>query len=286
MPDKISCKIPNISNILRRSNELNHISDSPRLDVEVILGHVLSKNRSYLYTWPNEYLSTLQYRQFNEFFDQRLSGIPVAHILGYREFWSLPLKVSAKTLIPRPETELLVEIALSLPLDNDISALDLGTGTGAIALALATEKKLWNIKAIDNELGALEIAEQNRKSLLLDNVKIQKSNWFSELKGNFFDLIVSNPPYIKPNDPHLQRGDVRFEPVSALISENLGLSDIRLIVSCAKNQLNSGGWLAIEHGYDQGSIVRQLMTNNGYDEVETFRDLSCLDRVTICKNPT
>jgi release factor glutamine methyltransferase len=283
MPNKTSSSNITIANILKRSDELKNISDTPRLDIEIILAYVLGKDRTYLYIWPDLYLSCTQQSKFNQLFSHRLLGKPIAHITEVREFWSLPLKVSTATIIPRPETELLVEIALSLPLSHKTSVLDLGTGTGAIALALASEKKFWDIRAVDSEPKALKLAEQNRKCLGFNNVKIQKSDWFSCLKESFFDLIVSNPPYISPDDISLQHGDLRFEPLSALISEDSGIADIRKIIFDAQNFLNFGGWLILEHAYDQGTEVRQLMMNAGYCEIKTFSDLSNLDRVTACK---
>jgi release factor glutamine methyltransferase len=272
-----------IADILMRRNELNNLSDTPRLDIEIILAHVLKVDRTYLYVWPNFCLSDIQQSKFHQLFADRLLGKPIAHITEVREFWSLPLKVSTATIIPRPETELLVEIALSLPLSDNISVLDLGTGSGAIALALASEKKSWDIKAVDSEPNALKLAEQNRKLFDFDNVKIQKSDWFSCFKESFFDLIVSNPPYISPDDKNLQQGDLRFEPLSALVSEDSGIADIRKIIFDARNFLNFGGWLILEHAYDQGVEVRQLMMDASYCEIKTFSDISDLDRVTICK---
>jgi release factor glutamine methyltransferase len=272
-----------IADILMRRNELNNLSDTPRLDIEIILAHVLEVDRTYLYAWPNFCLSDIQQSKFNQLFTDRLLGKPIAYITEVREFWSLPLKVSTATIIPRPETELLVEIALSLPLSDNISVLDLGTGSGAIALALASEKKSWDIKAVDSEPNALKLAEQNRKIFDFDNVKIQKSDWFSCLKESFFDLIVSNPPYISSDDKNLQQGGLRFEPISALVSEDSGIADIRKIIFDARNFLNFGGWLILEHAYDQGAEVRQLMMDASYSEIKTFSDISDLDRVTICK---
>jgi release factor glutamine methyltransferase len=283
MPNTTFSNTVTIADILMRRNELNNLSDTPRLDIEIILAHVLEVDRTYLYVWPNFCLSDIQQSKFNQLFADRLLGKPIAYITEVREFWSLPLKVSTATIIPRPETELLVEIALSLPLSDNISVLDLGTGSGAIALALASEKKSWDIKAVDSEPNALKLAEQNRKIFDFDNVKIQKSDWFSCLKESFFDLIVSNPPYISPDDKNLQQGGLRFEPISALVSEDSGIADIRKIIFDARNFLNFGGWLILEHAYDQGAKVRQLMVDASYCEIKTFSDISDLDRVTICK---
>tara|TARA_B110000858_G_scaffold36816_1_gene41366 strand:- start:281 stop:1141 length:861 start_codon:yes stop_codon:yes gene_type:complete len=283
MLTKNSGKNITISNILKRSIELADVSDSPRLDIELILGYVLGKNRTYLYTYPDKFLNDSQYISFNRLLEHRLNGKPIAYIIGSREFWSLPLKVSPATIIPRPETELLVETVLSLLLGEKISVLDLGTGTGAIALALASEKPLWNITAVDSELGALELAQENRKNFGFSNVSIYQSNWFASLKEYSFDLIVSNPPYVSLDDENLQRGDVRFEPLSALVAENSGLSDIHTITFGAYSHLNWGGWLMLEHGCDQGESVRKFMLKAGYCQIKTFSDLSGLDRVSICR---
>ncbi len=203
---------------LTRSTELTD-SDSARLDTEILLGHILGRSRTWLYTWPEYELADSEQRQFDELLERRKNGEPVAHLTGEREFWSLPLKVNASTLIPRPETELLVETALALCPQEKLRALDLGTGTGAIALALASEKPGWRIVAAEKSSDALALAEENRRSLGLDNVQIVQSDWFTNIPPQKFDLIVSNPPYIDAADPHLRKGDVCFEPRSALVAE-------------------------------------------------------------------
>jgi release factor glutamine methyltransferase len=271
-----------IFDVLKRSVELVYISDTPSLDIEVLLCHVLRKDRSYLYTWPDQRLTNSQQVHFDGLFRQRLNGKPVAYITKKREFWSLEFKVSPVTIIPRPETELLVEKALSFPFGHQISVLDLGTGTGAVALALASEKPLWKITAVDIELDAVELAEANRQRFDFDNVCIYQSDWFSGIKSTQFDLIVTNPPYISPKDEHLKIGDVRFEPSSALVSKDDGLSDIHTIIYNANSHLKFCGWLMMEHGYDQGKVVRQKMTQAGFSDVRTFTDLSGLERVSAC----
>ena len=282
MPTDASMNCMAISNLLKLSVKLADVSDSPRLDVEIILSYVLGKDRAYLYTWPNQILSSLEQTRFNELLRCRVNGEPVAYIIKRREFWSLPLKVSPVTIIPRPETELLIEKALSLPLDQQISVLDLGTGTGAIALALASEKPFWEIIAVDLEFGAVALAEENRQQFGFDNVKICQSNWFSNLKEIQFDLIVSNPPYLCLKDKHLQEGDVRFEPLSALVANDSGLADIHTVVFDSYLHLKPGGWLLLEHGHSQGKEVRQKMIQAGFSGAETFIDLSGLDRVSVC----
>lgn len=277
-----------IATCLKKSIQLTEVSDSPRLDIELFLIHILQKDRTYLFTWPEKELTLQEADQFNNFFARRLTGEPVAHIIGQREFWSLPFMVNNSTLIPRPDTELLVEAVLGLFAEDEENQtrrlLDLGTGTGAIVLALANEKPLWQCVGVDKELAAVDLAEKNRAQLQLDNVKIHQSDWFSALSDEAaFDIIVSNPPYIDPADEHLREGDVRFEPLSALIADNKGLADLELIIAQASKYLAANGWLLVEHGYDQGNVVRDLFEKNYFDQVNTFRDFGRNERVTIGK---
>jgi release factor glutamine methyltransferase len=270
-----------ISELLKRSDELATVSDTSRLDTEVLLCHILGESRTFLYTWPEHLLSTSQQHQFQVLFNRRLKGEPVAHLTGTREFWSLPFNVSPATLIPRPDTELLVELALDLPLADQAAVLDLGTGTGAIALALASERPHWSICAIDAVAEAVALAEENRQQFGFDHVRVFQSDWFSELGGQTFDLMISNPPYISASDDHLQQGDVRFEPGSALVAGEAGFADLGTIISNAKLHLNPEGWLILEHGYEQGSEVRRMMSLAGFDGVATHADLAGLERATI-----
>lgn len=253
--------------------------DSPKLDAEVLLGFVLGQSRTYLYTWPERELSATQQSLLEELVARRASGTPVAYLVGEREFWSLPLQVNEHTLIPRPETELLVEQALAR-LPRSGRALDLGTGTGAIALALASERPDAEIWAVDASREALKVARANVERLGLP-VQLVHSDWFAQLSGQRFHLIVSNPPYIAEADPHLGQGDVRFEPLTALASGRDGLADIRQIVARAPAHLHPGGWLLFEHGYDQGAPVRELLTQAGFSGVETVQDYGGNDRVTL-----
>lgn len=253
--------------------------DSPKLDAEVLLGFVLGQSRTYLYTWPERELSATQQSLLEELVARRASGTPVAYLVGEREFWSLPLQVNEHTLIPRPETELLVEQALAR-LPRSGRALDLGTGTGAIALALVSERPDAEIWAVDASLEALKVARANVERLGLP-VQLVHSDWFAQLSGQRFHLIVSNPPYIAEADPHLGQGDVRFEPLTALASGRDGLTDIRQIVARAPAHLHPGGWLLFEHGYDQGAPVRELLTRAGFSSVETVQDYGGNDRVTL-----
>ena len=277
-----------IADCLKKSAQLIDISDSPRLDIEILLAHILQKDRSYLFTWPEKELTEEQAKTFNDFLSRRLTGEPIAHIIGLREFWSLPIMVNKSTLIPRPDTELLVEAVLGLFSEDDENQtrrlLDLGTGTGAIVLALANEKKSWQGVGVDKELAAVELAEKNRENLALDNVKIVQSDWFSALGNEAeFDIIVSNPPYIDPSDEHLTQGDVRFEPLSALIADKKGLADLEYIIVHAPGYLTSDGWLLVEHGYNQGNAVRDLFAANNFGDINTFRDFGGNERVTVGK---
>jgi len=274
-----------ITQCLQLSTELDAVSDSARLDIELLLCHVLKKNRTYLFTWPDKTLSPEQAEEFLQFFNRRKSGEPIAHILGQREFWSLPLSVNNSTLIPRPDTELLVELVLELFVDDvpqqKRMCLDLGTGTGAIVLAIASEKPEWQLVGVDRSVDAVALAEKNRSALQFANVQILQSDWFSAIPAQQFDVIVSNPPYIDPQDPHLDQGDVRFEPRSALIADNQGLADIELIIQQSWNYLCEQGWLLLEHGYDQGQAVRDLLIARGFAQVETRTDLGGNERVTL-----
>lgn len=277
-----------ITNCIKLSPQLADVSDTPRLDVELLLAHILKKSRTYLFTWPDAILTPEQTKTFEEYFARRLTGEPIAHIIGEREFWSLPIAVNNSTLIPRPDTELLVETALNIFSEDETNThrdiLDLGTGTGAIVLALASERKNWNCVGVDRELAAVELAEKNRQSLSLDNVQILQSDWFSNLAAeNQFDVIISNPPYINANDPHLAQGDVRFEPLSALVADDNGLSDIKIICAKSGSYLKPNGWLLIEHGYDQGDVVRNIFISNYFTEVKTLTDLGGNERVTLGK---
>ncbi len=268
---------------LLRALELQVLSDSARLDVELLLARVLEKDRSYLFTWPEKTLTEEQQAEFEALFSRRLTGEPIAHILGEREFWSLPLSVDASTLIPRPDTELLVELALGLLPQGPASIVDLGTGTGAIALALASENTHWNIVALDQSSAACALAESNRSRLGFDKVQVRQSDWFSAIEQNskFFDLIVSNPPYIDKDDHHLSEGDVRFEPLSALVAEESGLADIKHITACAPRFLNDGGWLLFEHGYQQAESVRNILMSSGFESVRSEKDLNGNGRATL-----
>ncbi|RMO75890.1 peptide chain release factor N(5)-glutamine methyltransferase [Pseudomonas syringae group genomosp. 3] len=269
---------------LLRSAEL---PDSPtaRLDIELLLAAALGKPRSFLHTWPERIVSTEAAVAFAGYLQRRRTGEPVAYILGQQGFWKLDLEVAPHTLIPRPETEMLVEAALELvPAFAPAQVLDLGTGTGAIALALANDRQQWKVTAVDRVPEAVALAERNRQRLQLDNAQVLNSHWFSALEGRQFDLIISNPPYIADADPHLSAGDVRFEPSSALTAGADGLDDLRTIIADASAHLNADGWLLLEHGYDQGPAVRELLIRHGFERIQTRRDLGEHERITFgCK---
>lgn len=256
-------------------------SPTPRLDAELLLADALGKPRSYLRTWPERELEGEQLARFQAHLERRRQGEPVAYILGRQGFWSLDLEVAPHTLIPRPDTELLVESALALLPATPLSALDLGTGTGAIALALASERPAWQVTGVDRVEEAVALAERNRQRLQLGNAHFQHSHWFSALAGQRYGLILSNPPYIRADDQHLAQGDVRFEPSSALVAGSDGLDDIRLIIQAAPAHMRPGGWLLLEHGFDQAEAVRELLAAGGFAEVHSRRDLGGHERISL-----
>lgn len=256
-------------------------SPTPRLDAELLLAAALGKPRSYLRTWPERELDADQLGLFRSHLQRRRQGEPVAYILGHQGFWSLDLEVAPHTLIPRPDTELLVETALALLPATPLAALDLGTGTGAIALALASERPGWQVTGVDRVEDAVALAERNRQRLQLDNVRFLHSHWFSALAGQRFGLILSNPPYIRADDRHLDQGDVRFEPSSALVAGADGLDDIRAIIQAAPQYLLAGGWLLLEHGFDQAEAVRELLATAGFSEAHSRRDLGGHERISL-----
>ncbi|MDI3323821.1 peptide chain release factor N(5)-glutamine methyltransferase [Pontibacterium granulatum] len=270
----------NIEQAVAQHARLQEVSDSSRLDAELLLCHVIEQPRSYLFTWSDRELSAEQVDAYKVLLQRRLLGEPVAHLIGSQAFWTLDLEVTPDTLIPRPETETLVEVALDKLAEGPYRVADLGTGTGAIALSLASERRRWHVVGCDRVDAAVQLAERNRQRLEISNAEFVQGSWFEPLQGTF-DMIVSNPPYIDPEDPHLQQGDVRFEPLSALIADNQGMADIEQIADTARTFLNTGGWLLFEHGYDQGPVSRELLQRLGYTNVETIQDLGARDRVTL-----
>jgi release factor glutamine methyltransferase len=294
---------------------LNLDPASARIEVQCLLQAVLQVDRTHLLAHAEQALNNEQQSRFNELFDRRLKGEPIAYLIGEREFYGLSFKVSPATLIPRPETELLVELALqripsdeatshsTRPSKNDVQVagypglsatlsrsrergggrgrvLDLGTGSGAIALSIADARPDAEVVAVDVSKAALKVAQFNAQRLNLGNVKLLHSNWFDAIHGERFDIVVSNPPYVAIGDAHLTLGDVRFEPRAALASGADGLEDIRHIVEQSKDHLNSKGWLLFEHGYDQAVQVRALLQHAGFDSVFSARDLAGIERVS------
>lgn len=253
-------------------------SESAALDAELLIRFVLQVNRAWLYTWPDRELSASQLNELTVLLERRRTGEPIAYITGVREFWSLPLAASPSTLIPRADTETLIEWALELDLPARSRALDLGTGTGAIALALASERPRWSLSAVELNREAARLAGTNASNLGLD-LNVLQGSWFEPVAGTF-DLIVSNPPYIDPQDKHLSEGDVRFEPESALVASDHGLADLKLIIEQAPDYLEPGGWLLLEHGYDQAEQVCEYLRMRGFLEVENRRDLGGNPRIS------
>lgn len=257
-------------------------SDTATLDSAVLLCHALDKPRSYLLTWPERELDESQQSEFDALLARRITGEPIAYIVGEREFWSLPLEVSTSTLIPRADTERLVELALDKLVDIDGDVLDLGTGTGAIALAIASECPNRQVVGVDLQHEAQQLASRNGQKLHLNNARFLQGSWFEPIDTNAkFACIVSNPPYIDKTDPHLAQGDVRFEPITALVAEEKGLADLRYIADKGRAYLKSGGWLLMEHGYEQGAKVRQILLDYGFEQVVTEKDYGHNDRVTL-----
>ena len=275
-----------ISQILHDATEqLMLTSDTAHLDSEILLAYVLNENRSYLFTWPEKEITEQQHQHFSELLQRRIKGEPIAYIVGEQEFWSMPFKVTPDTLIPRPETELLVELALQQIESNaNKTILDLGTGSGAIALAIAKERPACDVIGIDQSKQALIVAKENSQNLNIKNVSFLHGHWFRELATtNRYDVIVSNPPYIASQDPHLSKGDVRFEPDSALSSGSDGLDDIREIADTARQFLKTDGWLFMEHGYDQSTAITELLSTLGYKNITDHNDLAGLPRVVAAQ---
>lgn len=252
-----------------------------RVDAELLLLHVVQQSRSWLFVHADDTLDTDVQTAYAALVERRAAGEPVAYVTGRRGFWSLELEVTPATLIPRPETELLVELALQrLPRDFGGAVADLGTGSGAIALALARERPRARVMATDASVAALEVARRNAQRHAIDNVCFVHGDWLAPLAEQRFELIVSNPPYIEAADPHLAHGDLRYEPASALASGADGLDDIRRIVDDAHAHLQPAGWLLFEHGWNQGDAARGLLETAGYVDVFTAQDLEQRDRVS------
>ena len=277
----------NIHHVLHKSSQqlvhttgLDHAEAN--LEANLLLQYVLHVNRAWVITHDRDVLNADQQAEFQLLLKRRLDGEPIAYIVGFREFYGLQLKVSPVTLIPRPDTETLVDAALEkIPLDKVSHILDLGTGTGAVALAIAKHRNNCEVTAVDQSSDALSVTLENAQSLKLNNLRLIESNWFSELQGEGFDLIVSNPPYIAQDDEHLKQGDLRFEPISALASGVDGLDDIRKIVQDAPDYLKTNGWLMLEHGFDQAEAVAALLSARGFNQIDHAKDIAGTLRVTF-----
>jgi release factor glutamine methyltransferase len=275
----------NIQQALQQASQtLADSSPSATLDAQVLLSYVLQRNSAHLLAWPEKDLSKEQQSHYQQLLHQRQRGVPVAYLTGSREFWSLNFSVNNSTLIPRPETETLVEYILTnFNKDDNLTMLDMGTGSGAIAIAIASEKPGWKITASDISEQALQMARQNSQFHQTDNITFINSNWFENIKQNDFDIIVSNPPYIAQNDAHLKQGDVRFEPATALSSGKRGMDDIEHLCLQAQGYLRKEGWLIIEHGYDQQQLVADCFVKNRFIEIQQRQDLSGHTRMTAGK---
>jgi release factor glutamine methyltransferase len=282
MNNPANCKVATVKLALAEAvTALREASESPLLDAEVLLCKVLSKGRSYLRAWPDATLSAGQRQAYQVLVDDRQQGKPLAYIIGTREFWSRDFQVSPDVLIPRPDTELLIELSLALiPADQPYKIIDLGTGSGIIAITLAAERPHAQVSATDISSNALHIAKMNAAKHKVEHIQFHKSNWFDSIPDGKFNLIISNPPYVTEDDEHLQQGDLRFEPKTALISAQHGLSDIQAIAETARNRLKNGGFLLVEHGYNQKEKVQTLIRSLGYSHVKTENDLTGQPRAT------
>jgi release factor glutamine methyltransferase len=274
--------MPRIDESLTKAGlKLGSVSDSAALDAEVLLCFVLKKERSYLRAWPEKNLNSEEQLAFESLVEQRFQGMPIAYLIGKREFWSREFKVNKDVLIPRADTELLIELSLAfIPKDEPYHVIDLGTGSGIIAITLAAERTNAAITAVDISKDALQIAKENAITYGLKNIFLKQSHWFTNIEKTQFDLIVSNPPYVAKDDLHLQQGDLRFEPQHALIAANNGLSDILMITKTALDYLKPSGQLLIEHGCEQQQAVQGIFQQFRYRNIKTHRDLANLPRVT------
>jgi release factor glutamine methyltransferase len=267
------------------TKQLYDTTETPRIDSEVLMQHVLQKDIAWLIGYGDTVAPPDHIKAFYDLVAKRHSGQPIAYLIGRRDFWSLTLTVNENVLIPRPDTETLVEEALErLATDRPVDVLELGTGSGAIALSIAKERPLAKVIAIEYQSKALEVAKQNSDANNITNVEFRLSDWFAAIdQSEQFDLIASNPPYVEPNDPHLQQGDLRFEPITALAAAENGLADIRKIIESAPSHLKDNGWIIIEHGYNQSEEVAELLRENDFSQITLHKDINQLPRCTCAK---
>ena len=259
---------------------LKRHSESPRLDAELLLGKVMGLSRAALIARGNESVGQDSVRNFADLISRREGGAPIAYLTGRSEFWSLPLTVTPAVLVPRPETEALVEHTLRIkPAAENCSVLDLGTGSGAIALGLATERPHWSMTGVDVSPEALKVAAQNAQALKIGHIRWRLGDWYDAVHGERFDLIVSNPPYLAAADPALAR--LAAEPTLALIAGPSGLEALSAIIAAAPRYLRSGGWLLLEHGHTQAMQVAGLLEQHGFQSIRTFRDLAGMARIAL-----
>ncbi len=277
-----------LKNLLEQATtQLTASSKTPRLDAELLLAYILKKDRVYLFSHPEYELSFQEQQRWQHLLSQRCLQIPIAYLIGQKYFWNLDLQVNEHTLIPRPETELLVELVLCrgdwlVAQGEAVNVLDLGTGSGAIALALARARPQWKISAVDFSEEALKMAKINAVKNDIHNVDFFQSDWFSAFVNNEkWDIIVSNPPYLDENDAHLVTEEIRYEPREALVAKKNGLADFEKIIAEARYYLKPGGQVLLEHGCAQGEALRKLLLYYEYESVETFKDLAGLERVTF-----
>lgn len=255
-------------------------SESAELEARMLLAHALSVSKTYTYTWPDQVLTPAEWTSYRALVERRRLGEPIAYLLGEREFYGLSFAVDARVLIPRPETELLVDVALEFSSKTPLRVLDLGCGSGAIACAIAHNRPAWSVHGVDVSDDALAVARHNKQALKIGNLQLSQSDWFSSLAQTQFDLIVSNPPYVEPDSVWLQQGDVRFEPQLALTAKNAGMSDLEHIIACAGPYLSTSGWLWLEHGFEQAGAVRECLQQSGFQQIQSRQDLQGYERVT------